>query len=280
MDVIRTIDDVKKIVQSWRKDDLSVGLVTTMGYLHEGHMSLVSAAKKDNDKIILTIFVNPKQFAEDEDLDVYPRDEEGDLASCEKYGVDAVFMPSVPEMYPENFKSLVDVSGVSGGMSGNHRPGHFQGVCTVVNKLFNITTPDRAYFGQKDAQQLAVIKKMVLDLNMNLEVIGCPTIREPDGLAMSSRNSYLSKDERVKATSLYKALTEGLALFKSGEKKASVIRSTISDFLWDALGVQCDYIEIVDPVLMKTQHIIREGDLCLISAKIGKTTLIDNISFS
>lgn len=287
MNVIRTVDEMKNLVRSWREDNLSVGLVPTMGYLHDGHMSLVRASRENNNKTIVTIFVNPKQFGENEDLDVYPRDEKGDLVKCHEYGVDAVFAPSVSEMYPDCFGSLVDVTGVSDGLSGSHRPGHFQGVCTVVMKLFNITTPDNAYFGQKDAQQLAVIKKMVTDLNMNLKVVGCPTIRESDGLAMSSRNSYLSTEERAKAPALFKALSAGMDAFSSGEKRSEKIKSVVSGSLMDSLGLDIssqngadgiiDYIEIADPVMMKPQDIVREGDLCLISVQIGKTTLIDNI---
>lgn len=277
MKIIRTIDDMKETVRGWRKDGLTVGLVTTMGYLHDGHMSLVNKARGENDKIILTIFVNPKQFGDDEDLDVYPRDEEGDINKCRECGVDAVFIPTVNEMYPESFSSTVDVSGVSDGLSGKHRPDHFQGVCTIVMKLFNITSPDKAYFGQKDAQQLAVIKKMVKDLNMNLEVVGCPTVRESDGLAMSSRNSYLSNEERKKATALFRGLSLGQQAFSQGERKAEVIKSIIHDSLVDSVN-SIDYIEIVDPVLMKPQPEVREGDLCLISVRIGQTTLIDNIS--
>ena len=279
MKVIRTIDEMKRQVYGWRKEGFCVGLVSTMGYLHEGHMSLVKASRTENDKTVVSIFVNPKQFGEGEDLDVYPRDEKGDLTKCESGGVDAVFMPSVNEMYPKGFSIIVDVNGVSDGMAGDLRPGHFQGVCTVVSKLFNITVPHKAYFGQKDAQQLAVIKKMVADLNMNLEVIGCPTIREADGLAMSSRNSYLSSDERKDASEIIKALICGKCKFDTGISDVDVIKNDICKYLKQTTGLEPDYLEIVDPLTMTPKEALCIGDLCLISVKVGRTNLIDNIEF-
>ncbi len=277
MKVIRTIDEIKKLTEQWREAGCSVGLVPTMGFLHDGHMSLVRESVRNNDKTVISIFVNPMQFGEREDLDEYPRDIDGDIKVSSENKVDAIFAPAVNEMYPAGFSSIVDVKGVSDGLAGESRPGHFQGVCTVVNKLFNIISPDNAYFGQKDAQQLAVIKKMVKDLDMNLKVIGCPTVRENDGLAMSSRNSYLDSNQRNKAVHIYKALSKGNEVFMAGETDPGVIKDVITNDLSKVSGLILDYLEIANGGTMIPCPYAKDGCLCLISVKIGDTALIDNI---
>ena len=196
MKIVETIKEVREQVKEWKKQGLTVGLVPTMGYLHEGHRSLMEAARKNNDKVVVSIFVNPMQFGPTEDLAEYPRDLDHDAALCEGVGVDLIFHPEPEEMYMDDFCSFVDMTGLTEGLCGKTRPIHFRGVCTVVTKLFHIVTPDNAYFGQKDGQQLAVIRRMVRDLNMDIQIVGCPIVREEDGLAKSSRNTYLSKEER------------------------------------------------------------------------------------
>ena len=216
MKVVTTVKEVRELVKGWKKEGQSVGFVPTMGYLHEGHGSLISAARKDNDKVVVSIFVNPMQFGPTEDLESYPRDLEKDSAYCESLGADLIFHPEASEMYTDGFSSFVDMSVLTEELCGLSRPVHFRGVCTVVNKLFNIVQPDRAYFGQKDAQQLAVIKHMVEDLNMDVTVIGCPIVREEDGLAKSSRNTYLSPEERKAALVLSKTIFMGQKLVEEG----------------------------------------------------------------
>ena len=226
MKVLKTIAEIKQL-----KLPEPVGFVPTMGYLHEGHLILVRRAKAENSSVVVSIFVNPTQFGPQEDFKKYPRDPKRDLALLEKEGVDIVFMPPVDEMYPQNFTSWVEVGKVGERLEGASRPGHFRGVATVVAKLFNIVQPDRAYFGQKDAQQLLVIKKMVAELNMNLEIVGVPTVREPDGLAMSSRNTYLNPEERKAAAVLYQALTLAQKLWSQGEKDAQAIRRQMTELI-------------------------------------------------
>ena len=220
MQVVSTVKEVRDIVAEWRKEGKTVGFVPTMGYLHEGHGSLISKAVEQNDKAVVSIFVNPMQFGPTEDLESYPRDLEKDSKFCESLGADLIFHPEPEEMYHEGFSSFVDMTVLTEELCGLSRPVHFRGVCTVVSKLFNIVQPDRAYFGQKDAQQLAVIKHMVDDLNMNVEVIGCPIIREEDGLAKSSRNTYLSAEERKAALILSKTIFMGQKMVEEGETDA------------------------------------------------------------
>jgi len=196
MILANTVNDIRKIVKEWKKEDLKIGLVPTMGYLHEGHHSLIKKASDENDRVVVSIFVNPIQFSPSEDLSSYPRDINHDIVVCEDAGADVIFNPEASEMYMNGFCTYVDMTGLTEGLCGKSRPGHFLGVCTVVNKLFNIINPDKAYFGQKDAQQLVVIKQMVRDLNIDIEIVGCPIIREDDGLAKSSRNTYLNDNER------------------------------------------------------------------------------------
>lgn len=268
-----------KLTQSWRKQNFSIGFVPTMGYLHKGHLSLVNASLEDNGKTIVSIFVNPIQFGKGEDLESYPRDEKKDMAICRRNQVDVIFMPSEEEMYPNGFNTFVDVSEASKWLTGETRPGHFKGVCTVVSKLFNIVRPHKAYFGQKDAQQLAVIKTMTKDLNMDVEVIGCPTVREQNGLAMSSRNSYLDEKELQKATGIYKVLKIGRSMYENG-KSSLYVRQEPMKVLEADYGLQTNYIHVVDPVTMiprPSESIPSSGDLLMISVTIGNTTLIDNI---
>ena len=231
MEITGSIKRVREQVREWRKAGLTVGLVPTMGYLHEGHKSLIDKAVEQNDKVVVSVFVNPMQFGPTEDLESYPRDMDRDAALCEKAGASLIFHPEPEEMYDDNFSSFVDMNTLTGGLCGKTRPIHFRGVCTVVAKLFNIVTPDRAYFGQKDAQQLAVIRHMVNDLSFGIEIVGCPIIREEDGLAKSSRNTYLSEDERKAALVLSRSLKEGRKLVEDGEKDAAKEKKKASSVL-------------------------------------------------
>ena len=276
MKIVSTVSEVREIVKEWKKSGLTIGLVPTMGYLHEGHASLIRRASKENDRAIVSDFVNPTQFAPTEDLESYPRDIERDAKVCEQEGADVIFHPTTEEMYFPNATTFVNMTGPSEELCGKSRPIHFRGVCTVVSKLFNIASPDKAYFGQKDAQQLAVIKRMVRDLNFDIEIIGCPIVREADGLARSSRNVYLSKDERQAALILHKALEEGRKMVLCGETSASVIKKSISDIIESEPLAKIDYVEIVSfPDVEKVEDI--DGDiLAAVAVYIGKTRLIDN----
>lgn len=279
MQIINTVSQMKTRAAEWRQSGFSVGLVPTMGYLHDGHMSLVRRSVDINDKTVISIFVNPIQFGINEDLERYPRDLQSDIKKCEAQGVDVIFAPSVKEMYPDGFSSTVDVGDIGEKIAGESRPGHFKGVCTVVMKLFNIVSADRAYFGLKDAQQLTVIKKMATDMNLNTEITGCPTVREKDGLAMSSRNSYLTQKERIKAKEIYRALCHGQEAFSRGEKKSVEIKEAITGHIMKTNGISIKYIEVVDQGSMTIKPDVEPGDLCLISVMIGSTVLIDNIIF-
>jgi pantoate--beta-alanine ligase len=274
MKVVETIADLRRLRLKLPEP---VGFVPTMGYLHEGHLTLVKRAKAENSSVVVSIFVNPTQFGPQEDFNKYPRDPKRDLALLEKERVDIVFMPSVVEMYPPQFSSWVEVGKISERLEGASRPGHFRGVATVVAKLFNIVQPDRAYFGQKDAQQLVVIKKMVADLNMNLEIVGVPTVREPDGLAMSSRNTYLNAEERKAALVLYQALTLAQKLFSQGEKDAQTIRRQMTDLIQKQPLAKIDYISIADAETLDELDIARPPALVSLAVKIGRTRLIDNV---
>ncbi len=278
MAIIRAekIADVKKYVREWKKEGLSIGLVPTMGYLHEGHASLIKKAREENDRVIVSDFVNPIQFGPSEDLESYPRDFEADCALCESIGADLIFHPAADEMYFPDFSTHVDVDGVSAGLCGKSRPIHFRGVCTVVSKLFNISEADRAYFGQKDAQQLAVVRRMVRDLNVNIQIVGCPIIREEDGLAKSSRNTYLSAEERQAATVLNKALTEGRRMIENGKNDAKAVKDKIRSIIEAEPLAKVDYVEIVDWNQLEEVE-STEGDiLAAVAVYIGKTRLIDN----
>lgn len=274
--VCHFINEVREQIDIWKKDGLSIGYVPTMGYLHEGHQSLIDTAKRGNDRVVVSIFVNPMQFSPNEDLDSYPRDLEKDIQLCSNSGVDLIFNPETEEMYGKGFCSYVDMDGPTVRLCGKTRPTHFRGVQTVVLKFFNIIKPDRAYFGEKDAQQLSVIKRMVKDLNVGIDIIGCPIIREPDGLAKSSRNTYLSRDERKAALILSKSLHKGKELIKSGETNAKVIINAISDVIGTEPLARIDYVDIVDFDTIMPVEKIKNSVLVAIAVYIGKTRLIDN----
>ena len=276
MILARTVKEVKDQVREWKKQGFSVGLVPTMGYRHEGHQSLVKRAVAENDKVVVSVFVNPIQFAPNEDLETYPRDLEADCALCESTGAAMVFHPEPSEMYGDDFTTFVDMTGVTKELCGKSRPTHFRGVCTVVNKLFNIVTPDKAYFGQKDAQQLAVIRRMVRNLNMNLEVVGCPIIREADGLAKSSRNTYLSAEERKAALVLSKAIFLGEKMIKDGERDGDKVLSAMTELIESEPLAKIDYVEMVKWDSIEIHHQIDGPVLTAIAVYIGKTRLIDN----
>lgn len=273
------VKEVREQVKAWKKAGLTVGFVPTMGYLHEGHQSLIKRAVEENDKVVVSIFVNPMQFGPTEDLDSYPRDLEKDSALCEATGANLIFHPEPEEMYTDGFCSYVDMSVLTEELCGLSRPVHFRGVCTVVSKLFHIVTPDRAYFGQKDAQQLAIIKRMVLDLNMDIEIVGCPIVREADGLAKSSRNTYLSPEERKAALILSQTIQLAEQLFQSGEKDAATIISQMTKKIESEPLARIDYIKIVDAMTMQQIPTIDRPILCAMAVYIGKTRLIDNTMF-
>lgn len=276
MVIYSKIEEVRQQVSDWKKEGLSVALVPTMGYLHEGHKSLIDAARKDNDRVVVSIFVNPMQFGPNEDLESYPRDLDKDANLCQEAGVDLIFHPDPEEMYAPGFCSYVDMNGLTTELCGKSRPVHFRGVQTVVLKLFHIVTPDRAYFGQKDAQQLAVIKRMVRDLNVGTEIIGCPIIREADGLAKSSRNTYLNDAERQAALVLSRSLNVGKALVESGETKAQAIREAITKEIEKEPMAKIDYVDVVDFDTVTPLDTIQGSVLVAIAVFIGKTRLIDN----
>lgn len=275
MKIVGTVKEVREQVKEWKKQGLSVGFVPTMGYLHEGHKSLMDAARKGNDKVVVSIFVNPMQFGPTEDLATYPRDLDHDAALCESAGVDLIFHPEAEEMYEKDFCSFVDMTGLTEGLCGKTRPIHFRGVCTVVNKLFNIVTPDHAYFGQKDGQQLAVIKRMVRDLNMDIEIVGCPIIREEDGLAKSSRNTYLSSEERKAALILSKTVALGKELAKTEKDANKVVEAMKKNIETEPLA-KIDYVEAVDAVSMAPVEKLEGTCMLAMAVYIGKTRLIDN----
>ncbi|MBQ7447359.1 MAG: pantoate--beta-alanine ligase [Eubacterium sp.] len=276
MKVVSTIAELKGIIRGWKKEGQSIGLVPTMGYLHEGHGSLVTAARKENDKVVVSIFVNPIQFAPNEDLATYPRDLEKDSAYCESLGADVIFHPEPEEMYHKNFTTFVDMTLLTEELCGLTRPTHFRGVCTVLSKLFHITEPDRAYFGQKDAQQLAVVRHMVEDLNMNLEIVGCPIVREEDGLAKSSRNTYLSEEERKAALVLSRAVFRGQQMVADGETDAAVVLGEMKQMIEAEPLAKIDYVKAVDGLTMQQIETIKAPALVAMAVYIGKTRLIDN----
>lgn len=276
MQIEKTVAGVKAQVKAWKEEGLSIGLVPTMGYLHEGHKSLIDRAAAENDRVVVSIFVNPIQFGPAEDLESYPRDLKADSLLCEKAGAALIFAPEPSEMYGEDFTTFVDMSGVTAELCGKSRPIHFRGVCTVVNKLFNIAMPDRAYFGQKDAQQLAVIRRMVRDLNMNLEIVGCPIIREADGLAKSSRNTYLSAEERQAALVLSRAIKAGQAMVRAGEKDGEKVLAAMRQLISEEPLARIDYVEMVKWDTIEIHHRVDCPVLVAIAVFIGKTRLIDN----
>ena len=277
MEIITTIENIRSIVNQWKDKGYSIGFVPTMGYLHDGHAALIDQARKDNDKVIVSIFVNPTQFGENEDLNSYPRDINRDKSLCEAHKADIIFSPTSDEMYHDR-KAFVNIVELSDTLCGISRPIHFKGVCTVVTKLFNIIQPTNAYFGEKDAQQLAIIRKMVYDLNFPVNIIGVPIVRESDGLAKSSRNTYLSKEERKAATILYKAIQMGKQTIKHGASADSII-NTMTEIINTEPLAKIDYVSVVDANTMQPVHEITSPVLVAIAVYIGSTRLIDNFSF-
>lgn len=259
------------------KQPAPFGLVPTMGFLHEGHLSLVRRARQECSSVSVSIFVNPTQFSPQEDLEAYPRDLDRDLSLLRKEGVDLLWKPTAEEMYPADFQTWVEVETMTQALEGLHRPGHFRGVTTVVAKLFNVVQPDRAYFGQKDAQQAAVIRRMVQDLNIPLEVVVCPTVREPDGLAMSSRNSYLNDEQRKAAAVLYQALQTATEKFEEGERDADALRTLMSRVLAGEPLAKTQYVSVADVDTL--EELFGDIDRALLSMAVyvGKTRLIDNM---
>ena len=278
MKIVSTINEVREQVKEWKKEGNTIGFVPTMGYLHEGHASLIDAARKNNSKVVVSIFVNPIQFGPNEDLDSYPRDLEHDAKLCEEHGVDLIFHPTPEEMYGDNFYTFVDMDVLTKELCGLSRPVHFRGVCTVVSKLFNIVTPDNAYFGQKDAQQLAIIKRMVKDLNMPLSIHGCPIIREEDGLAKSSRNTYLSAEERKAALCLSRAVKTGQEAICKGIKAEEILSKMRAVIEAEPLA-KIDYVSMVDALDMQPVESVEKDVLVAMAVYIGKTRLIDNFSY-
>jgi pantoate--beta-alanine ligase len=277
MKVITTITEMRSLAESLRREGKRIGFVPTMGFLHEGHLSLMRAARQENDIVVASIFVNPAQFGPKEDLARYPRDAEGDRKKCESVGVDIVFTPSAEEMYPEKPGVFVAVEGLSDILEGAIRPGHFRGVATVVAKLFHIVQPHRAYFGQKDYQQCAVIKRMKKGLDLDVEVAVLPTMREPDGLAMSSRNSYLNAEQRKKAACLFRALTAAEKLVRSGVREPEKVRQKMRAVMLAEKDVQIEYVEVSDPDTLEPIRTMQERIVLLVAARIGTTRLIDNL---
>ena len=276
MKISGKIDEVRAQVKEWKKQGLSVALVPTMGYLHEGHKSLMERARKENDKVVVSIFVNPMQFGPNEDLESYPRDLDRDSKICEAAGVDLIFHPEVEEMYGPDFHAYVDMHTLPEKLCGASRPVHFRGVQTVVSKLFHIIPADRAYFGQKDAQQLAIIRRMVIDLNFDIEIIGCPIIREEDGLAKSSRNTYLSEEERKQAVILNQSLEAAMDAINAGEKDAAKVKQIIIDKLHTCPLAKIDYVEVVSFDTIQPIEKVEGAVLIAIAVYIGTTRLIDN----
>lgn len=277
--IATTIKEVRDTVKEWKSQGFSVGLVPTMGYLHEGHGSLIKTSASECDKTVVSVFLNPTQFAPNEDLESYPRDFEQDKVLCEKMGADLVFHPEVSEMYEQDNATFVEIlSEMPKQLCGKTRPIHFRGVCTVVSKLFNIVTPDKAFFGEKDAQQLAIIKRMVRDMSYGIEIVGCPIIREEDGLAKSSRNTYLNEEERKSALCLSKAIFLGQKLVQEGETDANKLIEEMKNFINKEPLAKIDYVEAVDGVTMMPVDKIEKDTLVAMAVYIGKTRLIDNFS--
>lgn len=280
---VKTIENISRMtafVKMISEEGKSIGFVPTMGYLHEGHMSLVRAAKKHTDVVVMSIFVNPKQFGPNEDFEKYPRDLKHDEEMASESGVDVIFYPSLKDMYPKGYATYVTVEKLTRGLCGESRPGHFSGVATVVTKLFNIVKPDVAYFGQKDMQQALMIKKMASDLNMDLEVKIMPTVREKDGLAMSSRNIYLNETERKDATILYQSLKQAEALIKGGEGDSRKIIKIVEDMIKSRPSAKSDYVKVVDTKELKDIKTLSGEIMIALAVFFGNTRLIDNITIT
>ena len=277
MRIVKAIEEMKRLSERARSQGKRVGFVPTMGYFHEGHLSLIREARRRSDIVVVSVFVNPIQFGPGEDFDRYPRDLERDASLAEKEGVDYLFCPSSSEMYPDGFSTRVEVEGLSDVLCGKSRPGHFAGVCTVVLKLFNIVKPHLAFFGQKDAQQVIIIKRMVADLNLDVEIVVLPIVREEDGLAMSSRNSYLSQEERKSATVLYRALKVAEQMIREGERNSGRIKDEMKKLIKKEPPARIDYIEVVDERNLKPLPELKGKVFIALAVFIGKTRLIDNI---
>lgn len=277
---VETIHDAREAIAAWRSEGLTVGFVPTMGYFHEGHLTLMREAKKENDRVVVSLFVNPTQFGPQEDLSRYPRDAARDREMAESVGVDLIFAPEAEEMYPEGYQTWVDLGDLTEGLCGASRPGHFKGVATVVTKLFMIVGPDRAYFGEKDAQQLRVIRRMVRDLNMPLSIRPVPIVREPDGLAMSSRNVYLSSEERKAALVLSRSLFNAKELAAAGEKNVSSLKEAMMELIGAQPLAVLDYLEFVDEETLRPVQRMERPVLVALAVRIGKTRLIDNAVIS
>ena len=276
MIILDDIEKAKAAVAAMKAEGHTVGLVPTMGYLHEGHLSLIRMAKAECSAVVVSIFVNPTQFAPSEDYAAYPRDMESDVAKCASEGVDAIFAPDAATMYPEGFSTHIDVGRIAFVVEGAHRPGHFSGVATVVAKLFNILAPGKAYFGQKDFQQTLVVKKLAADLNMPVEVVVGPTVREPDGLAMSSRNKYLSQEERAAAAMIYRALASARSLREAGETRPDALAERARHSLAEEPLVRVEYVEVVDMQGDKVSRVSGPAAIA-VAARVGHTRLIDNL---
>lgn len=277
MQVTKTVTETRNLVKSWKKEGKTIGLVPTMGYLHEGHASLIKKCREDNDITVVSVFVNPTQFGPNEDLEAYPRDFDRDSALCEELGADVIFHPEPETMY-QNPCAYVSIDTLSENLCGKSRPIHFKGVCTVVSKLFHIISPDKAYFGQKDAQQLAIIRKMVQDLDFDVQIVGCPIIREADGLAKSSRNTYLNAEERQAALCLSRAVKKGQALISEGMDSETLLKEMRSVIESEPLA-KIDYVSVVDALTMQDVKKIDRDVLVAMAVYIGKTRLIDNFSY-
>ncbi|MDD5987611.1 MAG: pantoate--beta-alanine ligase [Eubacteriales bacterium] len=279
MKILHTKQEMRAAVAAWKEAGESIGLVPTMGFLHEGHASLIRASVRDNDHTVVSVFVNPMQFSPGEDLARYPRDMAHDTAVCEREGADVIFHPAPEEMYGQPFYTYIDMNVIPDGLCGASRPAMFRGVCTVCSKLFHLASPDRAYFGKKDAQQLAVIRRMVQDLDFNLTVVGCESVREPDGLAMSSRNTYLSSEERSKAPAIYRALCHVKQLVENGEKESAVLRQGFEEEISRTEGLAVEYCAVVNAGDMQETSAVQGDGSCLmaVALRLGKTRLIDNI---
>ena len=277
LQVITSIEDIKQQIKTFKENQLSIGFVPTMGALHEGHLSLVRQAKEENDKVVVSVFVNPLQFGINEDFTQYPRTFDNDCELLSKEDVDIVFNPKAPEMYPDGFCTSVVLEHLEDKLCGKSRPGHFRGVAAVVLKLFNLVKPDVVYFGQKDFQQTVVIKKMVADLNLDVNIKVLPTIRGKEGLALSSRNAYLSETEKKDALCLYKALIKAQTMVNAGAKNAEEIKGEMEKIINNCKSAKIDYITIVNPETLEAVSEVRRGDVTALAVQIGKTRLIDNI---
>ncbi len=276
MEIIYSISEMQKRSEGIRLSGEKIGLFPTLGFLHEGHLELIREGRRVSDKLVMSLFVNPTQFGPNEDFDKYPRDMDGDISKAEKEGVDMIFSPSPSEMYPDGYQSSVTVGKLTDFLCGKSRPGHFEGVTTVVTKLFNIIKPHFAVFGRKDFQQLAVIRRMVKDLNMDVQIIDVPTVREHDGLAMSSRNKYLSTEERKSALSLKEAIDTAVKMVKDGELASQAIVSTLKKSILSYPFTSVEYINICDSVTLEDVDIVKENSLLAMAVKVGSTRLIDN----